>query len=131
MGVAIITPHPGGPMRPPRPPAKGGAMPPSLSPPKPPADDAPDKAADGGKVSHEDCLFIPANMHCGSCANYSPEDGSCAKVVGTMDPDDLCIRYFKSLGDGEDNDNDVNAEPDLDADDTGDGSPSPTSMGAG
>lgn len=122
MAAVIIAPRPGG-MKPPRPPSKGGEGP-KISPPKPPTDDSqPDT---GGKVSREDCVFIPAGKHCGSCQKYSAETGECSKVEGVFDPEDACVRYFTAIG--EDMDNDSGAEPDMDADDQ-QGPPPPAGAG--
>lgn len=117
--ASIIIAHPGG-MKPPRPPGKGAGPSSKMQPPAPPAMDAPDAAGgEGGKVSHEDCVFIPADKHCGSCSNYSPQDGSCIKVTGTMDPEDCCVRFFVASGEqGPD-------EQEPDADDMGDGASPP------
>ena len=94
MAAVIISPG----MKPPRPPGKGAGPSSKMQPPAPPTDTQVSAAGDGGKVSHEDCVFIPADKHCGSCSNYSPQDGSCIKVTGTMDTEDCCVRFFVASG---------------------------------
>ncbi len=63
----------------------------------------------GAKASREKAVFVPSTHHCQECLNYQPETGECEKVDGIMDPNDLCIRYFKHV-----NESDEHTEPDDD-----------------
>ena len=80
-------------MPPPRPPSGGGAKPAGMPPPTAHQEES---AGDSGKYTHEECLFVNADQHCGNCKNYSAEDGSCAVVEGQMDLEDACLRFFES-----------------------------------
>lgn len=58
---------------------------------------------DSGKASPDDAGVIRAAMHCIDCENYSPDTGSCAKVEGSFEPDDACLKYFEPVQDDESN----------------------------
>lgn len=77
----------------------------------PPADDdadgdvdAMEGDADGGNglASDDDAIVLRAgDKTCQSCKNWTPEDGTCAKVDGSpFDPDDRCLRYYEKMEGG-------------------------------
>lgn len=84
---------------PPRPMRGGGPPPPSDKMPPPSMPPKPQQEG-SGKTSREECLFVRADQHCGSCAHFG-EDGSCDVVDGQMQPEDACLRFFEPMGGGE------------------------------
>lgn len=112
-GVAIIiAAHPSSSSR---------MMPPGM---KAPADEPmPDEAATpeskDGKASPEEAQVIREDQRCVNCKNYDGTSGMCAKVAGSFDAGDACVKYFEAMSEDEDesDDDDTGGPPDADADD--------------
>ena len=112
--IAIGIPKPGakddGPMPPP-------GMPDEPDDPAAPPDDA---GGAGAKHSTEEAHVVREGHNCSDCLNWDATSGECAKVEGTFEGSDLCIRYFEPGGSGaEPDDDDQGGPPDQDADDEG------------
>ncbi len=94
-----------------------GAHPASGKMPPPGADDKPMSDSDG-KVSPEEATIIRSDEHCIDCKNYDPTSGECAKISGSFDPQDACVKFFEAIGNDEPDADDTGGTPDNDSDDS-------------
>lgn len=97
-------------------------MPPGM---KPSADKMDDPEPDAtpadkdGKASPEEAQVIREDQRCVNCKNYDGTSGMCAKVAGSFDAGDACLKYFEPMEEDDEPDEDdmPGGSPDADADD--------------